>query len=141
MREKITRALEDYLEYILMMELGGKEARTNELAQGLGVSPPSVVEAIKRLEERGLVNHENYGAIKLTSKGRSLAEKIYRKHKILVDFLKDVLRVKPEVAEEEGCSIEHSLSEETVNKLAILKEFLKELPQPFRNELSKKLEG
>ncbi len=138
--KKITRALEDYLEYILIIEEEGKEVRTNELAQRMGVSPPSVVEAIRRLERNGLVSHESYGAISLTPRGKEIARKVYDKHKILVGFLKELLLLDDQKAEREGCTIEHMLSSETVKKLKILKEFIESLPENSKEKLRELLQ-
>ena len=116
-RKFYTASLEDYLETIYLMGSGVKPIRVTDLAERLKIKKSSVSEAILKLSGKGLVKHERYGKIILTSKGRKLAEKIYSKHKALYRFLTEVLGVKPQTAENDACAMEHMLSKETLNKL------------------------
>jgi len=81
------------------------------------VKLPSVTEALKKLKDKGYVGYERYGLIGLTGRGKSLAEKIYKKHEALYDFLTTILKVKKESAIKEACSMEHYISTGTYRKL------------------------
>jgi len=87
---------------------------------------PTVTEVLRRLSERGYILYEPYGYVRTTEKGREYAENLYKKHEVLIDFMKTVLQLPPEVAEEEGCLMEHHLSKETVERIQRLTEFFKE---------------
>ena len=67
--EVLTPSLEDYLEAIWIIGLTEKVVRVRDLARKLRIKPPSVVGALKTLQERGLVRHERYGYVELTERG------------------------------------------------------------------------
>lgn len=109
---------EDYLEAILNIETEDSGARITDIAEYLGVSKPSVNRAMKVLCEKGYVNHETYGKITLTEKGRAYASMVYKRHTVLVRFLKEILNVSDDVSERDACLIEHDVSSETMEKIA-----------------------
>jgi len=114
---KLTRSLEDYLEAVYILQVEKGEARMKDLAARLNVKASSANEAVEKLAERNLVKHERYGTITLTKEGEDLAKRIYNRHRILLKFLHEVLGVELDTAEEDSCALEHSISEETLNKL------------------------
>lgn len=109
---------EDYLEAILNIETEDSGARITDIAEYLNVSKPSVNRAMKVLSEKGYVNHETYGRITLTEKGRAYASMVYKRHTVLVRFLKEILNVSEDVSERDACLIEHDVSSETMEKIA-----------------------
>ncbi|MFA6775732.1 MAG: metal-dependent transcriptional regulator [Sphaerochaetaceae bacterium] len=109
---------EDYLEAVLAIEEEDGVVRTTDVANRLGLSKPSVSRAMKNLMEGGYVVRPSYGDIKLTEKGRAIAAQVYYRHKMLTEFLRDVLGVNGETAEHDACLIEHDISEETLTKLS-----------------------
>lgn len=113
----MTASLEDYLEAIYFRG-GSGVVRVTDIAEGLGISKPSVHRAIHTLQDKGLVEHEHYGGLTLTEKGLAMAENIAFRHRTIKRFLTQILQVEPELAEEEACRMEHALSQETVDKLA-----------------------
>jgi len=62
----LTESQEMYLETIVRLERRDGKARVTDMARELGVSKPSVHIALHELENRGLAEHERYGAILLT---------------------------------------------------------------------------
>ncbi|MBN2876455.1 MAG: metal-dependent transcriptional regulator [Bacilli bacterium] len=121
--KKYSESLENYLEAICMH--GGNHVKSVDLANQLNVTRASVNKAINTLIEKGLVNKELYGDISLTDRGKEISNKILWKHKLLRSFLVDVLGVTPEVANTEACGIEHSISDDTAEKLELLVNKLK----------------
>ncbi|MDD3171873.1 MAG: metal-dependent transcriptional regulator [Bacilli bacterium] len=117
----LTKANEDYLEAILMLELEHKIVRPGEIAKLLKVSKPGVTKAMNTLKEANLIEKESYSAIILTDKGRLQANETFEKHNKIKDFLLK-LGVSQEIAEVDCCKIEHVISEETFKKI---KDFLK----------------
>ncbi len=88
---KISGALEDYLEVILYLEKNQKVARVKDIADRMGILRGSVTSGLKSLSEKGLVNYEPYKFITLTPKGEKIAKEITRRHYTIKDFLKTVL--------------------------------------------------
>jgi DtxR family Mn-dependent transcriptional regulator len=115
----MTQSLEDYLEMVSFLSDDG-EVRVTDIAARLGVSKPSVLTALKTLEEQGLLEHERYRTVILTPKGAAQASEIRDRHNFLTAFLRDTIGVSPETAEEDACKMEHILSEETLKKMKIL---------------------
>lgn len=116
-------AMEDYVEVInhLIKEKG--YASQADVADRLGVSPPSVSSMLKKLHKQGYVSHIKYRGVALTEQGRKLAESMEKRHMILAEFF-IAIGVPKNIAMEDAEHIEHYLHKETVQKLAELKERL-----------------
>jgi DtxR family Mn-dependent transcriptional regulator len=117
----LTDSNEDYLEAIYILNLKNGKVRSVDISKHLNVSKPGVNKAMNVLKENGLIDKDYYGDIYLTSKGESIAKKIYEKHTTIKEFL-ITLGIDEETAEIDCCKIEHVISERTF--LAI-KEFIK----------------
>jgi len=119
---KYSESLEDYLEAICLK--GGEHVKSVELARHLKVSRASVNKAINTLIDKKLVEKKYYGDISLTEEGKNISKKILWKHRLLKRFLVDILGVSEEDAGYEACGIEHSVSDDTAEKLERLIERL-----------------
>jgi DtxR family Mn-dependent transcriptional regulator len=115
----MTQSLEDYLEMVSFLADDG-EVRVTDIAARLDVSKPSVLTALKTLEDQGLLEHERYGTVSLTKQGVSRASEIRGRHSLLTNFLKSIVGVSANTAEKDACKMEHLLSEETVRKMKSL---------------------
>ena len=104
---------EDYVELIADLIKVHKEARASDLAIRLGVSPPTVTNALSRLKEEGYIDSKPYRSIFLTERGRKLASKCKQRHQIVLEFLIR-LGVDPETAEFDAEGIEHHISDQTI---------------------------
>ena len=104
---------EDYVELIAELVDNNGEARPVDLAERLGVKPPTVSKNISRLVRDGLVRRERYRSIFLTDKGTALAEACRRRHRTVVATL-IALGVDSETAERDAEGIEHHVSDETL---------------------------
>lgn len=69
-KKTLTPALEDYLAVIQEILQKQPAARVSTIARKMGVSLPSVTNAMKRLAELEYVEYEKYGYITLTEKGK-----------------------------------------------------------------------
>lgn len=125
---ELSANMEDYLEAILQLEMAHKVARVRDIARHLQVRMPSVSGALKNLKARGLVNHEAYGYVTLTPRGREVARHVRDRHHAIVDFLTTVLQLPPAEAEPEACGLEHALGPEALHRLLSLTRFLHEHP-------------
>jgi DtxR family Mn-dependent transcriptional regulator len=115
---RVTESLEMYLETIGLLREKSKVARVTDIARELSVSKPSVHAALHELERRGLIEHEHYGEVYLSPAGKAAAAEIRRRHDLLTEFLRDIVGVSPETAEQDACRIEHYLSTETMEGIA-----------------------
>ena len=114
---KLTSHMEQYLESIFLLEKEHGHAHVAKLAESLNIKMPSVTEAIRKLKKAKCVNYNKYSSITLTPRGRGIAEKVLRRHKVLFKFLHKVLGVNQTIADEEACKIEHIISGDTLKKL------------------------
>jgi len=115
----MTQSLEDYLEMIYIICNEKKICRVKDISDQLKVRKPSVLNALKELEKKGLAVHERYGYIELTESGITEGQKILDKHHLLTRFLVDILGVPEVPAEEDACNMEHFLSDETIDKIKL----------------------
>ena len=118
----LTDSNEDYLEAIYILRLKNGKVRSIDISKMLNVSKPGVNKAMNVLKENGLIEKDLYGDIILTLEGEKIANKIYKKHTTVKEFLIK-LGVSEEVSDIDCCKIEHVISEETFEAI---KRFLKE---------------
>ncbi len=119
-----TERIEDYLETIFQVTKRKKFAQAKDIVEILGVSPPSVTEMFQKMKERGFINYKKYSGVTLTEEGETIALEIQLKHQILKDFLM-ILDINEKTAVEEASEIQHSVSEETIEKLILFIDFVK----------------
>ena len=113
---RLHKSGEDYLEAILILHNKKGSVRSIDIADYMGVSKPSISNAIKLLREGGFLIMDENKMIKLTKRGREEAERIYKRHRFLTESL-IAIGVRPEIAEEDACKIEHDISAETFDRL------------------------
>ena len=111
-RARPSEAIEDYAKaiYSLAGRTGGAVS-TNALAERLGVTPASVSAMVKKLHERGLVEHVPYRGVALTPDGTRVALEVLRHHRLLETYLAEHLGVPWDRVHEEAEALEHVLSE------------------------------
>jgi len=126
---KISATLEDYLEAIKMLCDKKRFARVKEISKMLNVEMPSVTSALKRLKNKGLILYEKYGYIELTPDGNIIAGNIYNRHVKIKEFFEKLLNIDSEIAEEDACKIEHSISADTFNRILSFLNFFDEYPE------------
>ena len=112
----VGKSAEDYLESMIVLKEKNGYIRSVDIAEHLGVTKPSVSNAMKRLREENYIEMNRSGFITLTEKGMEIADKIYTRHKKLTDFF-TALGVDPQVAEDDACKIEHDISDETFDAI------------------------
>ncbi|SMG22832.1 metal-dependent transcriptional regulator [Dethiosulfovibrio salsuginis] len=119
----ITERIEDYLETVLEIELEGGVPSVTELASRLGVRKATVVVAVRKMVELGLLDHQRYGKIELTRDGREKALETYRRHQHMTFLFSQLLGLDDSVAEEMACAAEHSLDPASERRLAAFVDF------------------
>jgi DtxR family Mn-dependent transcriptional regulator len=127
--DALTESMENYLETILALEEDHKVARAKEIAERLDIQRGSVTGGLKTLAERGLINYEPYSYITLTPEGKRIAKEVARRHAVLTDFLLNILRVNPELAEENACRMEHAIDNTVLERLVCFIEYIHTCPR------------
>jgi DtxR family Mn-dependent transcriptional regulator len=112
-------AVEDYAKAIYALEQrAGGAVSTNALAERLEVTAASASGMVRRLCELGLVTHEPYRGVQLTSEGVQVALEVLRHHRLLELYLATSLGVPWDRVHDEAEVLEHVLSEELEELIA-----------------------
>jgi DtxR family transcriptional regulator, Mn-dependent transcriptional regulator len=112
-------AIEDYSKAIFSLQSRSEEpVSTNALAERLGITPGSVSAMLKKLDELGLITHEPYRGVRLTTAGRRLALEVIRHHRLIESFLADTLGMPWDRVHAEAEVLEHVLSEDLEQLIA-----------------------
>jgi DtxR family Mn-dependent transcriptional regulator len=115
----VSENVEEYLEALwISEEQGQKLAHLTWIADHLGVAAPSALEMLKKLEKEGLVIYKVRQGIELTDKGRKIARRIIRAHRLTEVLMKETL--KTDIREEMVCGMEHHMDEEFMDALCTL---------------------
>jgi len=122
--ERTSRAIEDYLEALLMLEDKGSPLEITEISLLLKVSKPAATQMMDELKDLGYISKEKYGAISLNPSGRKIAGETLHRHMVLKSLLTEI-GVSEEIAEEDCCHIEHVISKESFSALEKLQLNLK----------------
>jgi DtxR family transcriptional regulator, Mn-dependent transcriptional regulator len=98
---------------------GDGDAHTGVLAERLGLAPGTVTATVKRLADRGLVDHKPYKGVELTPAGRQAAIASIRRHRIVERFLADMLGYAWNEADRLATAFEHELPQEVEDRLYV----------------------
>ncbi len=90
---------------------------TGQLATELSVSPGTVTSMLKSLAESGLAEYRPYEGVSLTPRGRELALRMLRKHRLIELFLVKTLDLTWDQVHEEAEHMEHAVSEFLVDRI------------------------
>lgn len=116
--------MEMYLKTILRLGADGQPVRVKAMAESMGITMPSVSEALRSLKARGLVLHPSYGAVQLSARGRKVAEVINGRFEVLQKFFVEVLQLDPDAAAQDACEIEHVMGPETLARLTAFLDYM-----------------
>ena len=109
-QDQATVAEEEYLQTIFWLMEAGLPITGANIAKAMQLSPPTVHEMIKRLEADGYVTRSEDKILHLTEDGRTEAEQITRRHRMIERFLTDVLGIPWDEVHEEAERLEHAMS-------------------------------
>ena len=121
----ITARIEDYLEEIFLIESTGRDITVTDLAERLGITKGTVTATVQKMVEAGMLNHERYGALHLTEKGRQKGLLVYRRHEGLRAFFHELLGLDREKSSEMACGMEHYMDNVTDQRLFAMLEFFR----------------
>ena len=113
---KLHASGEDYLETILVLQKKLGMVRSVDVARHMEVSKPSVCHAVATLRDGGFLMMDEDHFLHLTEVGREVAEKIYERHCFFTEQL-IAAGVDPKTAEADACRIEHTISQDSFEKI------------------------
>ncbi len=99
--------VEMYLKAIWHIKERGGDVKISTIAKMLNVRQPSVVQMLKKLNGKNLVNYNKAGVF-LTEEGESVGASMMRNSRLLEVLMDSALKV--EIDEEMVCGIEHHMN-------------------------------
>ncbi len=109
--------VEMYLKAIWHIKERGGEVKISTVAKMLNVRQPSVVQMLKKLNGKNLVNYNKAGVF-LTEEGEKVGGSMMRNSRLLEVLMKDSLKV--EIDEEMVCGIEHHMNVQFTDALCTM---------------------
>jgi len=119
---------EMYLRTVYELEEEGIVPLRARIAERLHQSGPTVSQTVARMERDGLLTVEGDRHLELSPKGRQLATRVMRKHRLAERLLTDVIGLDIELVHEEACRWEHVMSEQVERRLIEILEHPNESP-------------
>ena len=108
--EQATVAEEEYLQTIFWLQEAGLPMTGANVARAMQLSAPTVHEMVGRLERDGYITRGADRALSFTDHGRTYAEGVVRRHRLIERFLTDVLGIPWDDVHEEAERLEHAMS-------------------------------
>jgi DtxR family transcriptional regulator, Mn-dependent transcriptional regulator len=113
-----TLSEENYLKIIYHLEKQGhKKITPTAISEALGNNPASVVDMLKKLVDKKLLQYEKSKGVKLTEKGRNIAIMIVRKHRLWEVFLSEKLGYGWDQVHDMAEQLEHIQDAELADRL------------------------
>lgn len=109
--------VEMYIKAVWHITEVGDEAKISTIARKLHVRQPSVVQMLKKLKRRKLVNYSKAG-VSLTDEGESIGAKMVRNSRLLEVLMDSALKI--EIDEEMVCGVEHHMKTRFTDALCTL---------------------
>jgi len=124
MAEGLSATLENYLETIFRLEEEKGFARVRDISSALDVAKSAVTTALQSLSEKGLVKYEPYEPVTLSGEGRQKASRVVLRHRVMEDFLRNVLGLEAERADSIACGMEHAIDRDALDRFVCFLAFV-----------------
>jgi DtxR family transcriptional regulator, Mn-dependent transcriptional regulator len=115
--------VENYVKQIYLLQDAADPSRRvsmGRVAEAMGVVPGTATTMIKTLLDAGLVDYEPCGGVRLTAGGEKLALHVLRRHRLIEQFLVQVVGLDWSEVHEEAEQLEHVVSERLINRIDTL---------------------
>jgi DtxR family Mn-dependent transcriptional regulator len=109
-KPQITDAEEEYLQTLFWLFEAGLPMTAANLGRAMRLSAPTVSEMVGRLERDGYISRDADRTISFTESGRTDAERIVSRHRMIERFLTDVVGVPWDEVHEEAERLEHAMT-------------------------------
>lgn len=125
----LTESVQTYLASILRLRENGQLVPLSRLASTMNISPISVNQMCRKLQDQGLVTYVPYKGASLTPSGETMARRILRRHRLWEVFLVERLEMSWEDAHEAACQLEHVTPDEVIARLDVFLDHPRVNPQ------------
>ncbi|MCS7296655.1 MAG: metal-dependent transcriptional regulator [Bacteroidia bacterium] len=112
-----TPAEENYLKALWYLEAISREVSLQALAHRVGATPGAVTIMVKKLADKGYIYYRPYYGVTLTEKGRNIALRVIRRHRIWETFISEKLGYTGEKVHELAEHLEHLCDDEFTERL------------------------
>jgi DtxR family Mn-dependent transcriptional regulator len=113
-----TLAEENYLKAIFHLESDNNGGiSTNAIAIKMKTKPSSATDMVQKLAEKKVVSYQKYKGAFLTKKGKKIASKVIRKHRLWEVFLVEKLNFQWDEVHDIAEQLEHIKSDELISRL------------------------
>ena len=120
---QLSESMEMYLVTITRLRLDGQPVPLSQLAEILSISPVSVNEMCRKLQDQKLAVYQPYKGVSLTPEGEQRAYYILRCHRLWEVFLVEKLGFDYDEAHKMACQLEHSTPNLVANRLDAFLEY------------------
>ncbi len=110
-------SIEDYIKAIYALEVEHQKATTKRIAERLGVRMASVTGMVKHLAAEGYVRHTPYRGVETREKGKHVALKMIRRHRIIELFLSQTLGLSWDEVDADAEVLEHAVSDRLIERI------------------------
>jgi DtxR family transcriptional regulator, Mn-dependent transcriptional regulator len=108
-------AVGDFLKQVYFLQQHSDRVATNDLAEALKISAPSVTDMARRLVDAGLIDHQKYQGVRLTDQGETQALQLIRRHRLIELYLCKQLGYGAHEVHDEAEVLEHAVSDRFVD--------------------------
>ena len=109
--------VEMYLKAIWHIRERGEDVKISTIAKMLNIRQPSVVQMLKKLNGRNLVEYNKAG-VNLTEEGERIGSSMMRNSRLLEVLMDSALKVA--IDEEMVCGIEHHMNKQFTDALCVM---------------------
>lgn len=120
--ESFSESMQMYLVTIARLRADGRPVPLSQLAESLSVSPVSVNEMCRKLQDHDLVIYRPYKGASLTPEGERQAYYTLRRHRLWEVFLVEKLGFDYDQAHEAACQLEHATPNLLADRLDVFLE-------------------
>jgi DtxR family transcriptional regulator, Mn-dependent transcriptional regulator len=114
--------VEDYIKHIYLAseKQAGAEVPMGQIAGALGVVPGTATTMMKALSDAGLVRYAPRVGVELTAPGNRLALHVLRRHRLIEQFLVEIVGFDWSEVHDEAERLEHVVSDQLLDRIDAL---------------------
>ncbi len=120
--------VEMYLKAIWHIKESGGDVKISTIAKMLNIRQPSVVQMLKKLNVKNLVEYNKAG-VNLTEEGEKIGSSMMRNSRLLEVLMDSALKVK--IDEEMVCGIEHHMNKQFTDALCVMLKHPRKCPHDY----------
>ena len=110
--------IKNYIMAVYEESRGKGLVRVSDVARVLGYKTPSVTESLQKMAKDGIITYIPHTGVKLTRKGKEIAEKVTERRKVLRELL-IYLGIPKELAKNESKKLEMVMSKEAFDYINV----------------------